>query len=104
MNVNIATLLVLTLLFKNITATSWSDYLINVKNYFNYETSESVSLSEDQIPKVPYEVSTTDEKFISEAFKLTGVALSELDSCQQRVKFLCFCCYFCKINSYLGGS
>lgn len=35
--------------------------------------------------QIPYEVSVADEKFIHEAAKLTGVALSELDSCQHRV-------------------
>ena len=54
-----------------------------VKNYFNYEEPETDVGEFAQ--RIPYEVSTVDEKFISEAAKLTGVALSELDSCQQRV-------------------
>lgn len=37
--------------------------------------------------RVPYEVSIADEKFIHEAVKLTGVALSELDSCHHRVSY-----------------
>lgn len=62
---------------------SVTDYLKSVGEYFGY-TAKEVDNS-DYNNRIPYEVSIADEKFISEAAKLTGVALSELDSCQHRV-------------------
>lgn len=66
---------------------SVTDYLKSVGEYFGY--SQHKNLNENEFTnKIPYEVSTADEKFISEAAKLTGLALSELDSCQHRVRFI----------------
>lgn len=39
----------------------------------------------ETLPSVPYELSTTDEKFLQEATKLIAVAQSELDVCHHRV-------------------
>lgn len=63
-----------------------NDYINGFKSYFgiSYQTVEE-DPNDVFLRKVPYEVSTIDEKFISEAAKLTGVVLSELDSCQHRV-------------------
>ncbi|KAL3282470.1 hypothetical protein HHI36_005653 [Cryptolaemus montrouzieri] len=59
------------------------NYIKDIGKYFGYSLSENSG--EEYNLNIPYEVSTMDEKFISEAAKLTGVALSELDSCQQKV-------------------
>ncbi|XP_060517892.1 protein brambleberry-like [Cylas formicarius] len=74
------------LLLLNICAANGAvyDYLTSVKNYFGYNGGNENSAAEFS-QTVPYEVSTVDQKFIEEAVKLTGVAISELDSCQQRV-------------------
>ncbi|XP_064212659.1 protein brambleberry isoform X2 [Tribolium castaneum] len=64
--------------------TGFTDYVKTIGSYFTFTEPESDSVGEF-VQRIPYEVSTVDEKFISEAAKLTGVALSELDSCQQRV-------------------
>lgn len=62
------------------------DYFKNMGSYLGYGNKEQLYLNDDILDHtVPYEVSIPDEKFISEAAKLTGVALSELDSCQHRV-------------------
>jgi hypothetical protein len=37
------------------------------------------------IVKVPFEVTTEDEKFLQEAKKYTSLQLSDLDACQHRV-------------------
>ncbi|KAF5277719.1 hypothetical protein FQR65_LT03699 [Abscondita terminalis] len=62
-------------------------YLKSVGSYFGYGKEESNERSSDDMLGriVPYEISVSDEKFISEAAKLTGVALSKLDTCQHRV-------------------
>lgn len=62
-------------------------YVKNIGEYFGYKQGENEISESEFHQRIPYEVSTVDEKFISEAAKLTGVALSELDSCQHRVKF-----------------
>lgn len=65
------------------------DYVKNIgaslglPNYSSVEDHETAVEGFDN--EIPYEVSLTDEKFIAEAIKLTGVAVSELDSCQHRV-------------------
>lgn len=64
---------------------SFSDYVKSIGSYFLFEKHTENNDLEEFPQKIPYEVSIVDEKFISEAAKLTGVALSELDSCQQRV-------------------
>lgn len=57
------------------------DYLPNF-----VKTEKPREISNDEIDQnIPYEVATMDEKFINEAALLTGLALSELDSCQHRV-------------------
>ncbi|XP_023025731.1 protein brambleberry [Leptinotarsa decemlineata] len=56
-----------------------------IRSYFHNEGPMEDYQEEMYNQKIPYEVSTTDEKFLSEAAKLTGVALTDLDSCQQRV-------------------
>lgn len=61
---------------------SFNDYVNQIVSYFNAEEKETdVNFSQN----VPYEVSTFDEKFISEASKLNGITPSELDVCQHRV-------------------
>lgn len=64
------------------------DYVNGITAYFGYnqENENTQELYGSEFPQnIPYEVSALDEKFISEAAKLTGVAFSELDSCQHRV-------------------
>ncbi|KAK5646978.1 hypothetical protein RI129_005442 [Pyrocoelia pectoralis] len=62
------------------------DYLKSVGKYFGYEGKEIQEWNDEILNQViPYEISQSDENFISEAAKLTGVALSALDSCQHRV-------------------
>lgn len=65
------------------------DYISGIRNYLGI-SKQSVEDTGTEIfeRKVPYEVSAIDEKFISEAAKLTGVVLSELDSCQHRVRYI----------------
>lgn len=69
---------------------SLKDYINGISTYFGYTTGPSMQeTTENEIThRIPYEVSTLDEKFISEAVKLTGVTISELDSCQQRVSHI----------------
>lgn len=65
-----------------------NDYISNVKHYLGIGNQNHDEETEEVFQrKVPYEVSTVDEKFLSEAAKLTGVVLSELDSCQHRVNY-----------------
>ncbi|KAB0804700.1 hypothetical protein PPYR_01670 [Photinus pyralis] len=62
------------------------DYLKSVGTYFGYVPKQEPRSNDEFLNQVvPYEVSQSDENFISEAAKLTGVALSALDSCQHRV-------------------
>lgn len=65
-----------------------TDYLRNAFSYFNGQESSTIKeiTDYDDQKHVPYELSLTDEKFIEEAIKLTGVDKSELDKCQHRVK------------------
>ncbi|KAK4880353.1 hypothetical protein RN001_008499 [Aquatica leii] len=62
-------------------------YVKRVGLYFGYGNEEVQENINDEMlgQVVPYELPVSDEKFISEAAKLTGVALSQLDSCQHRV-------------------
>lgn len=63
-----------------------SEYMKGMSSFFGFNKEESTKTPSDEFNgEILYEVSTIDEKFISEAAKLTGVALSELDKCQQRV-------------------
>ncbi|XP_065163475.1 protein brambleberry-like [Atheta coriaria] len=63
-----------------------TDYLNGVKTYFGYDSTENqVEGFEGFETKIPYEVAPADEKFISQAIELTGVAVSELDACQHRL-------------------
>lgn len=62
------------------------DYISGIKNYFGYKQETENFETEIYEKKIPYEVSEIDHSFINEAAKLTGVALSELDSCQHRVR------------------
>lgn len=66
-----------------------SDYFSPLTTFFSSSSTEtnSVSLSNDIDHKIPYEISVSDEKFISQAIKLTGVQESELDKCQHAVSF-----------------
>ncbi|KAJ8920677.1 hypothetical protein NQ315_004816 [Exocentrus adspersus] len=80
-------IIILCLIHENTVKSGFVDYISSVGNYFGLHSEEkddNVDL-EPYNRKIPYEVSTTDEKFLNEAAKLTGVALSELDFCQQRV-------------------
>lgn len=64
-----------------------SNYVKGITNFLGFNNDEPTENTVEEFNnKVLYEVSTIDEKFISEAAKLTGVAPSELDKCQQRVK------------------
>lgn len=65
---------------------SFGSYFQQIGKYFGYGQTSELELEDIYNKRIPYEVSASDEKFISEAVKLTGVALSELDSCQQRVR------------------
>lgn len=62
-----------------------TDYISGIKNYLGIHNQPKEEVTDIYQRKVPYEVSTADEKFIIEAAKLTGAVLSELDSCQHRV-------------------
>lgn len=63
-----------------------SDYFKGVTDFFGFNKEQTTETTTGEFDRgVLYEVSIVDEKFISEAAKLTGVALSELDKCQQRV-------------------
>ncbi|KAI4465757.1 protein gamete expressed 1 [Holotrichia oblita] len=63
-----------------------SEYFKGVTEFFGFNKEQPTEAIVGEFNKgVLYEVSTVDEKFISEAAKLTGVALSELDKCQQRI-------------------
>lgn len=63
----------------------FSSYLQQLGKYFGYGETNDLQSKDIYTKRIPYEVSTADEKFIAEAAKLTDVALSELDSCQHRV-------------------
>ncbi|XP_031618786.1 protein brambleberry-like [Contarinia nasturtii] len=54
-------------------------------DYFIPRRSNFLSGTEVDSPVVPYEIATSDEKFLQEASKLIGVNLSELDLCHHRV-------------------
>lgn len=79
--------LMLQIFFGATIATSVSDYIKSVGEYFGY-TQKNKIVENGFNNRIPYEVSTADEKFISEAAKLTGLTLSDLDSCQHRVRFI----------------
>lgn len=81
MNYLLLVLMFVMLCFQESTA-GLNDYIKYYGKYFGYFPNEEVVNFNQNIP---YEVAKLDEKFISEAAKLTGIALSELDSCQQRV-------------------
>lgn len=75
---------------------SFFDYIPSIgdsvkKSWFGWD-EKSTELS---LQKVPYEIEVTDEKFIEQAAKFTGVSLSELDKCQHRVRI------FCRLYLYL---
>lgn len=78
-------LLPLTLLVN--TNASFSSYIQQLGKYFGYDETTDLDSKDLYKKRILYEVSDTDEKFIAEAVKLTGVSMSELDSCQQRVSF-----------------
>lgn len=63
----------------------FSSYFQQLSKYFGYGETSDLESKDIYTKRIPYEVSTADEKFIAEAAKLTDVALSELDSCQHRV-------------------
>lgn len=63
------------------------DYIPFGKSLFGYSDGSENS-RELSLQKVPYEVEVTDEKFIEEAAKFTGVSLSDLDKCQHRVMYM----------------
>lgn len=67
-------------------AQSIFDYIPFGKALFGYSDGSENS-RELSLQKVPYEVEVTDEKFIEQAAKFTGVSLSDLDKCQHRVVF-----------------
>lgn len=104
MKLNVA-YLILQIIYQASALGSVTDYLKSVGEYFGYHQTNDLNENEFN-NKIPYEVSTADEKFISEAAKLTGLALSELDSCQHRVRvhlfnFLYIICKFRYIVSIL---
>ncbi|XP_050309369.1 protein brambleberry-like [Anthonomus grandis grandis] len=77
----------LLLLIFNPAESALQDYINGITSYlgFNRENDSTEVHSVEYMQQIPYEVSALDEKFIQEAVKLTGVAISELDSCQHRV-------------------
>ncbi|CAH1982172.1 unnamed protein product [Acanthoscelides obtectus] len=76
----------LSVLFK--VQSGFLDYVPGFASLFGGNEEKTELYKSDAFDKkIPYEVSMVDETFIKEAAKLTGVALSELDSCQQRVVF-----------------
>lgn len=64
---------------------SLSDYFTSVGEFFGYAKTKDLKTGDVYQKRIPYEVTAVDQKFISEAAKLTGIALSDLDSCQHRV-------------------
>lgn len=65
-----------------------SEYFKGVTDFFGFNKEQTTETTTEEFNReILYEVSTVDEKFISEAAKLTGVALSDLDKCQQRVSY-----------------
>lgn len=76
---------ILFIIYINLTNGQLSVYFNSIGEYFGYKNTKQNVDNDDFTQRIPYEVSTIDEKFINEAASLTGVALSELDSCQQRV-------------------
>lgn len=77
---------------------SIADYFVNAFSFFNGQNSDTKELIDYDQKYVPYELSLTDEKFIEEAIKLTGVDKSELDKCQHRVSNILS--GECKLSSY----
>lgn len=75
---------ILIILFK--VEASFVDYLNSAFSFLHTKEAPRANELIDFQKKVPYELSLTDEKFIAEAIKLTGVGASELDSCQHRVR------------------
>lgn len=77
----------------------FNNYFQQLGRYFGYGKTSDLEVKDIYAKRIPYEVSTADERFIAEAAKLTGVALTELDSCQHRVSVVsaktdCFEGYF----------
>lgn len=57
-----------------------------VSNFLGYNSKDQDVDADSKFEnKIPYEVSRLDENFITEAAKLSGMTLSQLDSCQHRV-------------------
>jgi hypothetical protein len=53
------------------------------------DASTKPKIGDVPVVKIPFEVTTEDEKFLQEAKKYTGLKLSDLDACQHHVsKFL----------------
>lgn len=85
MNIRFIQFLVLLTFLVNTNATL-SGYFQQLGKYFGYCENSDLETKDFYNKRILYEVSSADEKFITEAAKLTGVALSELDSCQHRVR------------------
>lgn len=86
--------------FTTCSAVSVTDYFQKIGRYFGYNSDNQVEVGSTYNNRIPYEVTTEDEKFIAEAAKLTGVALSELDSCQHRVSCLLYFVYAGNIHAF----
>lgn len=85
MNINIIIILFF-IINKQYVQSSLLDYVLSFGS--ETENKKNVDINNGVIDQnIPYEVATIDEKFINEAAQLTGLALSELDSCQHRVNF-----------------
>jgi hypothetical protein len=53
------------------------------------DASTRPKIGDVPVVKIPFEVTTEDERFLQEAKKYTGLKLSDLDACQHHVsKFL----------------
>lgn len=81
----------------NVTCGSILDYIPLGKSLFGNSEITDGNTNELSTQKVPYEVEVTDEKFIEQAAKFTGVSLSDLDKCQHRVMYCLYRLYKTKI-------
>lgn len=76
----------LVLLYFHASEAQLTVYFNSIGEYFGYRNPrQDAAVNDEFMHRIPYEVDTMDEKFLNEAASLTGVALSELDNCQQRV-------------------
>jgi hypothetical protein len=56
------------------------------------DTSTKLKIGDVPVVKVPFEVTSEDEKFLQEAKKYTSLKLSDLDECQHHVSKVLWMC------------